>query len=320
MGGPVKIDVSLPAEFSRFAPRVAYVVQRSATEYSSSCPNCGGTKHADGEYPDRCRWFTDGKPRGWCRNCGGLFWPDERGAWKITPEEQEKWRQQREAAELRRKAEAERALQLLRQEKTWLQYVDLMTEQARQWWENRGVPRDWQDYLQVGYLPSKVYLADGEERIAPAYTIPYFHTSASGPQFATLQYRLDTTDTTDRYRFERGLHASYYETEPDVPLGERIVICEGAIKAIVSRVYGLRGYSVLAVPSKATWGGIVEAVAEAEQVFVLLDPDGQAQAHKLARAIGPQARVVRLFDKVDDLILQHGMSASDLAAYLRQAV
>jgi hypothetical protein len=76
---------------------------------------------------------------------------------------------------------------------------------------------------------------------------------------------------------------------------------------------------VLAVPSKADFGGVLEAVKDAAQVFVLLDPDAGHRAHKLAREIGPAARSVTLFGKIDDLFVQHGMTAKELAACLRQA-
>lgn len=310
----------LPSELAQFSSHVQHVKKRAAAEWSSSCPKCGGTPHPDGELPDRCRWFTAGtppKPRGWCRLCGQIFWPDAAGGWKATPAELEVWRREREAAERRRKDEAEQALEHLRREKVWLEYVGLMDSAARAWWEARGVPADWQTHLQLGYSPNYHYMADGQERTSPAHAIPYFHT---GWAFQTIQFRLDTT-AADRYRFKAGTHAAYYNTEPEDPIGEQVIICEGATKGIVTRVYAVeKGVTVLAVPSKAAWGGVVEAVAEAQRVYVLLDPDGQQEAYKLARAIGDRAKVVKLFGKVDDLIVHHDLSRRDLAAHLRQAL
>lgn len=308
---------SLPPVFAKYSGLVSYVAQRGAHEYSSTCPNCGGTKHANGDEPDRMRWFTDGKPRGWCRNCGGIFWPDDASSSKITTAEMEQWRQEREAAEQRRRLEAEKALAHLRQEKVWLEYVALMDDKARQWWDNAGVPPDWQEYLQLGYMPNKVYCdRDGEQQMSPAYTIPYFR---AGFEFVTMQYRLNSADPSQRYRFERGLRTTYYQVLPDEPMGERALIVEGAKKAMVAHIHGNTGLTALAVPSKADFGGVAEAVKNCGRVYVLLDPDAEQRAYKLAAQIGPAARVVTLPVKVDDAIIRHGLTAAELAAYLRQA-
>ncbi len=89
-----------------------------------------------------------------------------------------------------------------------------------------------------------------------------------------------------------------------------MIICEGAKKGIVTRVHLFDG-CVLAVPSKGSWGGIVEAVKQCGRVYVLLDPDATMQAVKMARQIGTAARVVRLNHKVDDLFLQHGLGRDE---------
>lgn len=310
-------QVALPSVFAKYAGAVSYVAQRGRNEYSSTCPNCGGTKHANGDEPDRCRWFTDGKPRGWCRHCGGIFWPDDAVSSKVTTAELEQWRQEREAAELRRKHEAERALEHLRREKGWLDYVALMDDKARAWWEQAGVPRDWQEYLQLGYMPSRPYYdRDGELQLSPAYTIPYFR---AGGEFITMQYRLNAADPSQRYRFQRGLGTAYYQVMPDEPIGPRVMIVEGAKKAMVTHIHGNAGLSVLGVPSKADWGGVVDAVKDCERVYVLLDPDAQANAYKLARQIGKAARVMTMPVKVDDALLSHGLTTAALNAYMRQA-
>jgi hypothetical protein len=309
----------LPPVFSRYSAQVSYVAQRGANEFSSTCPTCGGTSHADNAWPDRCRWFTDGKARGWCRQCGSIFWPDEAASQRVSTAEQETWRREREQTEQRRKAEAEKALENLRQEKSWLQYVEMMDASARAWWEKQGIPGEWQDHLQLGYTPRRAYWGPNEElRYSPAYTVPYFHTDF---QFMTLQYRLsDATDPSQRYRFEHGLGTSYYQAEPGAPIGERVIICEGAKKAMVLHIRGGQDdLTVLAIPSKGGFAGVVEAVADRDRVYILLDPDAGAQARKLAGAIGPAARVVDLPVKIDDGIMQYGLTPARLADALRYA-
>jgi hypothetical protein len=190
-------------------------------------------------------------------------------------------------------------------------------------WEAWGVPRDWQDYLELGYTPDKAYYdATGTLKHTPAYTIPYFHhapTAQDFRKFETMQYRLFEADNpADRYRFEHGLQATFYMTVPTDPIGDEVVICEGAKKGIVTRV-SLTGLCVLAVPSKGSWGGIVDAVKQCGRVYVILDPDAKQNAVKLARSIGPQARIVRMPIKIDDAVIDCGLDNGTFSNILKQA-
>ena len=192
-----------------------------------------------------------------------------------------------------------------------------LTDDHRAWWEKRGVPREWQDHLRLGYVPNKSYYGhDGQLYTSTAYSIPYFHENFT---LKTIQYRLDNPQRPqDRYRFENGLPSSWYLTEPQLPLQERVVICEGAIKSIVTRCYGIEDetISVIAVPAKSVWCGVEDAVKHCSVVWVILDPDGTAKAIELAKRIGKTARVVELPDKVDDALMG-GMMHTDLANYMR---
>src|SRR5690606_32822614 len=134
-------------------------------------------------------------------------------------------------------------------------------------WRGQGVPDDWQNYLRLGFVADKAYRGpDGALHHSPAYTLPYYHTNF---ELVTVQYRLFNPPTpTDRYRFHPGLSTSYYMTTPSEPITDPVLICEGAKKAIVARVYGETGCTVLAVPSQTDPGGIVEAVREVGRVYV----------------------------------------------------
>ena len=70
----------LPPHWAVLAGKVDYVQRVSNTEYSSSCPQCGGTPHPNGELPDRCRLFVDEHPTLFCRKCGLVAYPDQFGA------------------------------------------------------------------------------------------------------------------------------------------------------------------------------------------------------------------------------------------------
>lgn len=278
------------------------------------CPRCGGER--------RFLLFTDKPFPKWnytCSGCGINGWADMLNTalrQEISPEQRAEWARQNA---LEREAQARRRAARLAEftiEELWAELHGRLSEEHRRQWETWGVPRSWQDHLQIGFEPCKVYLGnDGQKHTSPAFALPYFHT---GFEFRTLQYRLaDPDHPADRYRFEAGLGTTYYQTEPNEPIGDNVLICEGAKKGIVAHVYGQTGATVLAVPSKADFGGVVEAVRECGRVTVLLDPDAEHRAHKLAREIGQQARVATLPAKVDDVLLAGGQAA--LSATLKWA-
>jgi hypothetical protein len=216
-------------------------------------------------------------------------------------------------------------------EEVWAAFSRRMTQENRSWWNGRGVPNGWQDYLQLGFTGDKIYRGiDNALYHSPAYTIPYFHT---GFDFRTIQYRLENPQRPqDRYRFERDLKATYYQTDPNGEIGDAAIICEGAIKAMVARIYGATdpGIHVLAIPARDTFGGVVDAVKACKRVWVCLDPDCWDKPEKasqdwkpapvkLAKLIGPAARIVRLVGKVDDMILSDALPANAWKRALKAA-
>ena len=199
-------------------------------------------------------------------------------------------------------------------------------EQHRQWWRKNGVTDDWQDYLSLGWTPAKKYISsdDGETHELPAYTIPYFlHTTQKQRKFVTMQYRLcGQVSPADRYRFEYGLGTSYYMTTPTMPVSDKAIVCEGAKKAIVTRIYTAdMGITVLGVPSKSDFGNVQDALDNVGTVWIILDPDAKERNIALAESIGiSKCRVLELPVKVDDALIGGDLAPSDLSNLLRQAV
>lgn len=247
--------------------------------------------------------------------CKRLGWngvePDKRELARIQAERQVIAEQEK----LCRAAELDILLAEYSAEEIWNAYHRKMNQENRTWWAERGIRPDWQDYFELGYTNDKVYRGkDGQLHHSPAYTIPYFHTRHT---FKTIQYRLQNPERPqDRYRFEHGLKATYYQTAHDEPLQDHVIICEGAIKSMVAFIYGNtgEGVSVLGVPAKETSGGVVEVVRERKRVWICLDPDcwikpaGASDTWvpapiKLAQQIGKAAKIVRLPAKVDDMML-----------------
>jgi hypothetical protein len=273
-----------------------------------------------------------GIPWGWCRICNTKWWPGKDDGRSIDPATLEKLAAQAREADERRKADRKAKLAVFSTRELWEELHWRMGDDQREWWRVNGVPDSWQDYLRLGYTDDKVYRRGDELLHSPAYTIPYF-----GYQFTfkTMQYRLVNPDNpSDRYRFEADLGTSYYMTTPSIPMGDEVVICEGAKKAMVVKIYAVDDKStVLAIPSKQDWRGcgVLEAVKNCGRVWVWLDPDCYVQPDNatgnwipapvsLAKEIGKSARVIESAVKADDAFLHYGMTDSEWYALKRTAV
>lgn len=282
------------------------------------CPTCGGHR--------RFVIFTD-HPwpmfNGYCDDCGYTLKAWEHVTCQITDEQREFARQRAADQERIREQHRREMLAKFTVTELWQELHRRLSAEHVAQWERWGVPQEWQNYLDLGYTPDKAYYdSAGTLRHTPAYTIPYFHydsTAQESRKFETMQYRLfEAPDPNDRYRFEHGLNATYYQTVPTDPIGDEVVICEGAKKGIVTRV-SLTDLCVLAVPSKGSWGGIVEAAKQCGRVYVILDPDAKQNAVKLARSIGHKARIVRMPIKIDDAVIDCGLTAETFKNILKQS-
>lgn len=270
-----------------------------------------------GEHGDAIDYLQKRNNQDFITACRELGWngaqPDRTELAKRQAEHEAK----RLEAQRQHEAEVDRVLSALQTEDIIAGLQRRLTEEHRQWWNMRGVPREWQDYLKLGYVQDKPYYGhDGNLYHSTAYSIPYYHQNFT---LKTIQYRLDNPQRPqDRYRFENGLPSNWYMTEPNVQLGSRLVICEGAIKAMVTRIFGIAdlSISVVGVPAKAVWCNVEEIAKDRDRVWIILDPDGTKKAIELAKRIGKNARVVELPDKIDDA-LNSGMTDKDLANYLR---
>lgn len=272
-----------------------------------------------GEHGDAIDYISKRNGVDFITACRELGWKGEAYDRTELLKRQAEHEAKRLEAQRQHEAEVDRVLSTLQTEDIIAGLHRRLTDDHRKWWVNRGVPHEWQDHLSLGYLPDKSYYGhDGQLYHSTAYSIPYFHENFS---LKTIQYRLDNPQRPqDRYRFENGLPSSWYMAEPNAPIQECAVICEGAIKTMVTNIKGVTdpGISVIGVPAKAVWCGVEEVVKNCTQVWVILDPDGTAKAIELAKRIGKAARVVELPDKVDDA-LNKGMTEKELASYMRYA-
>jgi hypothetical protein len=107
-----------------------------------------------------------------------------------------------------------------------------------------------------------------------------------------------------------GKHLFYADIFQNGPTTCDLLIVEGEAKAMVTQAAMWTGedaiapnLSVIGVPGKGWKEEWITEFRQSPQVFICLDPDATDSARKLAAAIGPQARVVLLPDKIDDLIV-----------------
>lgn len=264
------------------------------------CPACGGHRRfvifTNNEWP---LW------NGYCDECGTVVkaWQKVKVQYdhaKAAAFEAENARKEAERIEYRKVKLAE-----FTKAELWAELRDRMTDQHVEWWESQGVPSDIQRFLSIGYKSDKMYYdANKVEQHSPAYTIPWF---GQNFDFKTLQYRLCGEGITDRYRFEYGLPGGghcYYMSDPSEPIKDRVIICEGAKKAIVTWYWLslMNDFTVLAASSNNTLGPVLNATKDCGQRYLILDPGSERKAFTAAKE-NKNLKAVYFPMKIDDLYL-----------------
>jgi hypothetical protein len=306
------MNAPLPAILQQAFPNLYHTKQYTRTEWRSECPVCGASGHVGNDAPDRFVMRFDGdKSRAWCRKCGySVFAVNIIKSGDMpttTPEQMHAIAEKARIAREQQNKELEARLSQFTTKELWIELNRRMTADNRQWWAARGIHSDWQNFWKLGYRADK-----------QAYSIPYFD-STFHP--VTIQYRLTHPPRpNDKYRWEYGLRSAPYITRPDMPMTGPVLICEGAIKAMVAHVTGTLGkMQVMAVPSKSDFADIESILEKFSTVYVCLDPDAKDKARELCRNIGNRARIVDLPGKIDDLILDFGLTPHALRMALKYA-
>lgn len=317
-------EVQLPPQWACLRGRVRFVQQHSPTEYSASCPKCGGDVHPDGSWPDRCRLFADEHPTLFCRRCGLVGYPDQYGDNAYTPpssQELERFRQERIVAEEARKRSAERALALLQDQRLWERYYSQAGETGRAYWRRRGIPDCWQDVWQLGYIEQREFYVDGALYYTPTATIPLF---AQGGDVVNVKHRLiePPHHGKDKYRYEiTGQPAPMFLCDPDADLTGHVIAIEGEIKAAVTfATLDDSHVTMVGLPGITPPPGVISQLSQAERVTLVTDPGAQAETWRLCKQIGvKKVRVLIPPVKIDDMILASRIDKGDVASLLLQA-
>lgn len=195
-----------------------------------------------------------------------------------------------------------------------------MTDENRAWWEQQGIPREWQDYWRLGYTPDKLFEYDGNIYHSPAYTIPKF-------EFQWVQvntdYRLtDYPEGAGKYRMEVNMPAAAFISYPHhQQFTDEVFVVEGSKKAMVTALYtAWNTYrTVIGLPAKKSWAGMDERLRECGRVWVIPDPDAEREGYEFAKSVGDNARVVCLPAKIDDAINSRKLDWRTFESMLRYA-
>lgn len=314
----------LPVQFAPLAAKVHYVHKKSSNEYSSSCPDCGGSPHADGSMPDRFIMLINstatGKAFAFCRRCGLKWWEDKEKGNDLTPEQKRAWimEQEKRAADALREAESQykRTLSLLSSEKHWLRYHENLTAETRKLWRYRGIPDSWQDRWCLGYCNSFSAWVGDTEYLTPSLTIPI----QEKDQVLNIRHRLiNPPYPHDKYRPERkGLGTPPFLANADLAYdAERFLVVEGEIKAGVTYIaMDDKNLQVIGVTGTNSWENVVSKIAKKE-TWVCFDPGAEKHARDFAKAVN--GKVFSLPVKIDDAIIAGSLEKKSILGMMRSA-
>jgi len=299
-----------------------FLRQRTATEWSSACPECGDSGHIGNDEPDRFRIFVDRKIRGWCRNCGFQAFGDDGKRW--SPLEIEEMRRERVARAALERARVRDMIEQMTEEAAWKAYHEGMTDRERQLWRDKGVADSLQDWWELGHNPSYRFRLGDDVFESPTMTIPFWRED----QVVNLQQRLlQPARPNDKYRFAYDMPSAVFFPERTPPEG-RCIIFEGAIKTMVAWQH-LAGKhldlfdSCAGVPSKYINMHHVDELSTADSYLLCLDPDANedGSTRKAAEQLGKdRVKIVTLPYKVDDLFVELGATPQQVAGFVKDAM
>lgn len=177
-----------------------------------------------------------------------------------------------------------------------------------------GISRLGIEQFGLGTDNYPVYHDGREPSFVPAIVIPW---TVRG-HVRALQYRLMESCDGGRYRWHRGSKATLFNADAVlVPEDDTITVVEGAKKCAALWSHGI--VSVAAVANKTGWRAEwAPQLAKFSRVLFMLDPDAWTQARDAALTV-PNARVVRLPMKPDDLLVYTDGDVGLLTSYMDRA-
>lgn len=329
------------ADLLGYVERAGATVRGKGNRYSCACPLHGGDNptafsiyHKDGRWLWNC--FTG--------SCGGgdairfvEVWQGldfKRACEWINGGAIQDAQGMKESAE-RRHAQALEDLRIakekeearreeLRVAEIHLHYHNTMTQYHKDEWTKAGIDEGMQSFWTLGGCSDFKYTHDENEYHTPTLTIPIFN---EANELMTIQHRLlNPVDPRDKYRPERaGLRSHPFLAVPPMGFDGGIIwVMEGAKKAMVTWTRADTDWQCIGLSSQEIYKGMVETLRPVgKRVIVVPDPNSERnpnafkKAHYLAHEIG--AKIVRIKDKMDDLILSADLKQDDLFALWKYA-
>ena len=318
--------------------QVSYLKKVSHDEYSSSCPNCGGSIHHDGSQPDRFRIFlqskTTGGVMGWCRQCDYMWFPDDQEKY-IAPSP-EILQKRAAAVKQLEKEQIEGYLiniKEMQKGKPWEKYNQALADHPEiiALFEERLIEDFWIDYWQLGYCDRKAYSYKDGLYYCPSVTIP-LQASISREVFNIRHRLLHPVDTGNKYRPEiGGLPSGLFLCDLDRPLEGKCLIVEGEFKAMTTYLkLNDPDMHVVGIPGKKPNGRMFKKLDKCDPIYICMDPDayvsergGQPAITRLAKMINERgkdrARIITVPGKIDDMIAAGYLDQAALEALLKTA-
>lgn len=203
-------------------------------------------------------------------------------------------------------------------------YHNTMTQWMKDKWTEAGIDEGMQDFWTLGGKEDFAYKIGEDVYHTPTLTIPIFDESH---ELLTIQHRLlNPANPKDKYRPERtGLHAHPFLALPEMGYDGGIVwVMEGAKKAMVTWTRSNSGWQCIGVSSQEMYKPLVEVLKPVgSRVIVVPDPNTERnpnaynKAHHLAHEVG--GKILRVSEKIDDLILMADLQQNDLYQLSKQA-
>lgn len=205
-----------------------------------------------------------------------------------------------------------------------LQYHNAMTQWMKDKWTQAGIDEGMQSFWTLGGCQDFTYKDDEQIYHSPTLTIPIF---SEMRELLTIQHRLlNPHNPKNKYRPEKtGLHAHPFLAVPEMGFdGDKILVMEGAKKAMVTWTRSDTGWQCIGVDSQEMYKSMVKVLQPVgARVVVIPDPNTKGNPNALRKAwyltkqIG--GAMVNIPAKIDDLILGTDMQQDQLYDLLKQA-
>lgn len=271
--------------------------------------DCGG-----GDAIDFVMKWRDWNFKQACEFLGGTVQADPQEMMRLADERMARAKKELEEKQNRLEA-ARRELQVAERH---LFYHDNMDEWGRGLWLARGLDEGLQDFWTLGACADFVI---NEGYHTPTLTIPILDESR---QLLNIKHRLiNPQNPKDKYRPERAGLGAFppFLAIPEMGFdGGLIVVTEGEIKAMVTwSILNESDIQVIGVPGRSQFKSLSEKLFK-KNVVVIPDPGAEKDALEFARSV--KGRYLPVTEKVDDYIIESGMTGNtfyNLLKYARKA-